>query len=205
MNVMIQYYPNDIIVITRIPKSIGTNDRANSFGHLIDVSYLLQGKVVQGDLVAVYSLPDIVNQNVLHFNLNGLGSSAQKIDPLPDDPSKDNTYFLRNTYPAGSFAFIQDEDVDRTKSDIARASFYFEYPHGVSLYAPGSVMIPLTVSGVREEEQPATAAEGAETQEKEGKHYDLDRTAVNIGIYLERSKDGLFFINTKMWEAEREE
>lgn len=188
---MVQYYPNDIIVVTRIPKSIGTNNRMASFGHLLDITFFIQGKSVDGDLVAVYSLPDIVNQNVLHYNLNGLGSNAQAIEPLPADPSQDGTYLLRNTFPAGSYAYIQDEDVDRTKADISRASFYFEYPHGISLYAPGSVMIPLTVSGVK-------ASAEVEGSIDEGKHYDLDRTRQNIGIYLERSENGLFAVNNKM-------
>ena len=200
-NVMVQYYPNDITVVTRIPKSIGTNNRLASFGHLLDITFFIQGKSVEGDLVAVYSLPDIVNQNVLHYNLNGLGSNAQAVEPIPADPSQDGTYLLRNTFPAGSYAYIQDEDVDRTKADIARASFFFEYPHGISLYAPGSVMIPLTVSGIKENaqaEQAEQAEQGAEGSSEEGKHYDLDRTTQNIGIYLERSENGLFAVNNKM-------
>lgn len=203
-NVMVQYYPNDITVVTRLPKSIGTTNRAASYGHLLDITFFIPGKCAVGDLVAVYSLPDIVNQNVLHYNLNGLGSNAQPVEPTPADPSQDGTYLLRNTFPAGSYAYIQDEDVDRTKADISRASFYFEYPHGVSLYAPGSVMIPLTVSGTGAKQPSAEAAETAETAEsaesaEEGKHYDLDRTTQNLGIFLERSENGLFWVNNKMW------
>ena len=101
---------------------------------------------------------------------------------------------LSNVVPATTGAYIQDEDVDRTKGDISRLSAYFTATRGITTMEEGSLVFPITVTGIKSESK----EEEEESEEEETPQYDMNRGFQQIAFSIQRSDKGIFTLNEKM-------
>ena len=175
-------------MVTRVIKSINVNKKIPSRGHLIDQSIFIKQSPSEGDLVLVHRLQDIQNKNRIHVDVNGYGTQLREAEVLPEDPVKAASWTHRNVFAASNEVFIQDEDLDRSKQDVARASFYFDRPRGV-MVTEGTVFIPLTMGGVTRD-VPVNDDE---------KRVDLNIAEQQVAMMIERSDKGLFANSEKLY------
>ena len=184
---MVQRYSPSVTVVTRIIKSVNVNKKIASRGHLIDQSIILKDRVSEGDLVLVHRLQDIHNLNRIHVDLNGYGTQLREAEPIPENPTEAAAWAHRSHFAATNEVFIEDEDLDRSKQDVARASFYFDRPRGV-MVTEGTVMIPLTMGGVTRDTP----------ENEEEKRIDLNIVEQQVALMIERSNKGLFANSEKL-------
>lgn len=188
MNVMVQHYGDSVDSVTRFVRSIGVDKKITSRSHLLDCSFNIKKKPEEGELVAYVRLKDVHNRNLIHVTTNGMEYDLRQTQEVTGEPEKD--YFLKNVFPASSGVYIQDEDIDRTKGDIARISAFFSAPRGVTTMEEGSLVFPLTVGGKK--------SKPVEEEDEEFRMYDLNHDYQHIALSIQHSDKGLMAINEKM-------
>ena len=192
MNLMVHHYSTYATTVTRFVRSIGIDKKGISRGHLLDCTINVKKKPNDGDLVLYFRLKDIHNQHIIHTEASGMEyvpiQTADYAEPL--DPA----YLEQNVVPATTGAYIQDEDVDRTKGDISRLSAYFTATRGITTMEEGSLVFPLTVTGIKSESK----EEEEESEEEETPQYDMNRGFQQIAFSIQRSDKGIFTLNEKM-------
>ena len=195
MNVMVHRYGDIGFSVSRFVRIVGVDKKGVSRNQLLDCSFNIKQKPAEGDLVAYFRFKDIHNKNIIHTDPNGMSYVQHSLEK-PEEADA-NTFFERNVVPAGTGAFIQDEGIDRSKADITRISAFFATPRGVTTMEEGSLVFPLTVSGISNTKHQEQEQEQGK-KEEEFKQYDMNRGYQHISLSIQRSHDGIFNINEKV-------
>ena len=182
--VLVQRYGDVAVVTTRLVKSIGVDKKTDSRGHMIEVSIDVKKYPADAVLVAYYRFKDIQNGGKIHVNPAGHNTVLREAEPMPANPADDPTYLNRNVFSAGSFSFIQDEDVNPLKSNTARVTAFFRTPRGVLTMENGSMVFPLHARGVPETGEDTT--------------WDLDATEQELSFMVQYATDGVFGVGEKL-------
>ena len=187
MNVYVQRYGDYVHAISRFVRSVGVEKKSTSRVQLFDCSFNVLQKPAEGDLVAYFRFKDVHNKNRIYTDPNGRQFEKHQLESVSEEPSTD--FFAKNVVPAGSAAYIQDEDIDRTKADISRVIALFGTPRGVTTMEEGSLVFPLTVGG--------KSSAGAASEETV-KQYDMNRGYQHIALSVQHSTKGEFMLNEKV-------
>lgn len=183
-SVLVQRFSDVAVVTTRVAKSIGVDKKMDSRGHLLEVSVTVKNYPTDAVLVAYYRFKDIQNRGKIHVNPTGHSTVVRESEPLPNDPAADPTYLNRNVFAAGSFSFIQDEDLNPWKSNTARVTAFFRTARGVLTMENGSMVFPLHARGVLEDGEKAA--------------WDLDATEQELSFLVQYASNGVFSVGEKL-------
>lgn len=197
MNVFVQQYGDYVNAITRFVRAVGADKKSPSRIQLLDCSFNVKQKPKDGDLVVYVRFKDIHNNHRIHTDVNGRHFMEHELESIAEEPTHD--FFLNNMVSAGTAAYIQDEDMDRSKADISRVMATFGTPRGVTTMEEGSMVFPLTVGGKISKAKQAKQAdqEDQEDQEDTVKQYDMNRGYQHIALSIQHSSKGLLQINEK--------
>lgn len=183
-SVLVQRFSDVAVVTTRVAKSIGVDKKMDSRGHLLEVSVTVKNYPTDAVLVAYYRFKDIQNRGKIHVNPTGHSTVVRESEPLPNDPAADPAYLNRNVFAAGSFSFIQDEDLNPWKSNTARVTAFFRTARGVLTMENGSMVFPLHARGVLEDGEKAA--------------WDLDATEQELSFLVQYANNGVFSVGEKL-------